>query len=187
VPTKPKANLGRSAGPANRAALIDAARQVFAEDGFMAPLSSVARLAGVGQGSLYRHFPDRLTLAVAVFDDNINDLESLSADPDAALANLFDRVAEQAMASTALIDMMAREIGDPRAESLADRVTEVAARLLARDQERGRIGSAVEPADVMLAISMLAFLLARTPAGERVETAARARAMLWASFAVPPD
>ena len=49
---KPKANLGPSAGPANRAALIAAAREVFAEGGLMAPLNQVARRAGVGQGSL---------------------------------------------------------------------------------------------------------------------------------------
>ena len=151
----------------------------------MAPLSSVARLAGVGQGSLYRHFPDRMALAVAVFDDNVTDLESVSADPEAALADLFDRVSEQAMASTALIDMISLEIGDVRAQRLATRVSEVAEVLLARDQERGTIGRRVETADVMLAISMLAFLLARTPAAERAQTASRARAILWASFAAP--
>lgn len=151
----------------------------------MAPLSSVARLAGVGQGSLYRHFPDRMSLAVAVFDDNVTELESLAGDPEATLAHLFDGVSKQAMTSTALIDMLSVETDDPRAQRLADRVAQVAAALLARDQERGRIGPAVETADVMLAISMLAFLLARTPARDRAETAVRARTMLWASFVAP--
>ncbi|MEV6041596.1 helix-turn-helix domain-containing protein [Nonomuraea sp. NPDC052116] len=37
--------------------------------GYDAPLSLVARTAGVGQGGLYRHFPDRLGLVLAVFND----------------------------------------------------------------------------------------------------------------------
>ena len=71
-PTTRKPNLGPSAGPGNRRALIVAAREIFAEDGLAAPFSAVAKRAGVGQGSLYRHFPDRLALAVAVFDENID-------------------------------------------------------------------------------------------------------------------
>src|SRR3954454_19276496 len=103
---KAKVNLGPSAGPANRAALILAAREVFAESGLSAPLSQVARRAGVGQGSLYRHFPDRIALAVAVFDENITALEALVENPEATLADLFDDVAEQAIAATALIELL---------------------------------------------------------------------------------
>lgn len=162
-----------------------AAREVFAEAGFKAPLSSVARRAGVGQGSLYRHFPDRIALAVAVFDDNIGDLEELAGRADGTLADLFDRVAEQAMASSALIDLVTTEHADPRVEHLRTRVTALAARLLLRDQDGGRIGRHVEAPDVMLSISMLAFLLARTPPAEHAETAVRARRILQASFTPP--
>ena len=155
---------------------------VFAESGFQAPLNSVARRAGVGQGSLYRHFPDRIALAVAVFEGNVGNLEELGADADSTLVDLFDLVAEQAIASTALIDMIVSERMDPRAEQLAVRVSAVAAALLALDQERGRIGAHVETDDVMLSISMLAFLLARTPAEDRPEAAGRARAIFRAAF-----
>lgn len=151
----------------------------------MAPLSSVARRAGVGQGSLYRHFPDRIALAVAVFDDNITALEELGARTDSTLVDLFDSVAEQVIASTALIDMILSE-RDERAEHLATRMTAVAAALLARDQQQGRIAEHVEAADVMLAISMLAMVLARTPSGERAEAATRARAIFRAAF-VPAE
>jgi AcrR family transcriptional regulator len=66
-----RVNRGPSAAAENRAALIAAARAVFATAGYDAPLSAVARRAGVGQGSLYRHFPNRMSLAVAVFEDNM--------------------------------------------------------------------------------------------------------------------
>lgn len=151
----------------------------------MAPLSSVAKLAGVGQGSLYRHFPDRIALAVAVFDDNITALEELGARAESTLVDLFDSVAEQVIASTALIDMITSE-RDERTDHLAARMTAVAAALLARDQDQGRTGHHVEAADVMLAISMLAMLLARTPASERADAASRARAIFRAAF-VPAE
>src|SRR6188472_1508327 len=80
VPRTAKPNRGPSAGPGNRRALIAAAREVFATEGLQAPFSAVAKKAGVGQGSLYRHFPDRLSLAVAVFDENLDELE-LAVEP----------------------------------------------------------------------------------------------------------
>ena len=51
----------------NRARLISAATAAFAEKGADAPLEDIARRAGVGIGTLYRHFPNRLDLQAAVF------------------------------------------------------------------------------------------------------------------------
>ncbi|MFI9848106.1 helix-turn-helix domain-containing protein [Nonomuraea sp. NPDC051941] len=51
------AGKGRRVAARNRAALIAAAREVFANVGYDAPLSLVARAAGVGQSGLYRTFP----------------------------------------------------------------------------------------------------------------------------------
>ena len=69
----PRTNRGPAAAAGNRRALIAAAREVYAVGGLGAPFSAVAKRAGVGQGSLYRHFPDRTALAVAVFEDNVRD------------------------------------------------------------------------------------------------------------------
>ena len=179
----PKANRGPSAGPENRQALIDAAREVFAESGVSAPLSAVARRAGVGQGSLYRHFPDRLALAVAVFDDNIEDLEALVANPDATLEDLFDATTEQALGSTALIELFTLERHDPRALRFGTRVMAVATAILSRDQTAGRISDHVEPDDVMVSVSMLAILLSRTEPEDRPAVVRRARTIFRNSFA----
>jgi AcrR family transcriptional regulator len=51
----------------NRARLIAAATTAFAEKGADAPLEDIAKRAGVGIGTLYRHFPGRLDLQAAVF------------------------------------------------------------------------------------------------------------------------
>ena len=49
-PDARKPNRGPAAGPRNRAALIAAAREVYANDGLGVPFSAVAKRAGVGQG-----------------------------------------------------------------------------------------------------------------------------------------
>ncbi|MFH9296476.1 TetR/AcrR family transcriptional regulator [Streptomyces sp. NPDC017520] len=82
------ANDGPKAAARNRAALVIAAREVFAEQGLEAPLSAIARRAGVGQGVLYRHFPDRSAAVAAVLEENVRQVEEAAADEDAT----FDAV-----------------------------------------------------------------------------------------------
>ncbi|MGD8193197.1 TetR/AcrR family transcriptional regulator [Herbiconiux sp. P18] len=174
----PKANRGPSAGPGNRRALIAAAREVFADDGYSAPLSSVARRAGVGQGSLYRHFPDRVSLAIAVFDDNITELESLADLPATTLDDLLDAVVEQVLVSTAMIDMILGDRDDARVGHLGDRMLAVVTRVADREQAAGRLRPGVSAPDVFLAVSMIAGVLASAPAAQRRDVAARARRLL---------
>jgi len=50
----------------NRQRLLEAAREVFDEQGAAASLDAVAKKAGVGVGTLYRHFPNRFDLVEAV-------------------------------------------------------------------------------------------------------------------------
>ncbi|PKV99030.1 TetR/AcrR family transcriptional regulator [Nocardia fluminea] len=54
--------------------IVDCARDAFAEHGTDAPLDDIARRAGVGPGTLYRHFPNRTTLMEAVYRSNIETL-----------------------------------------------------------------------------------------------------------------
>ncbi|SCD56979.1 transcriptional regulator, TetR family [Streptomyces sp. SolWspMP-5a-2] len=58
----------------NYARLVTEARTVFAAHGADASLEDIARRAGVGIGTLYRHFPNRQTLLSAVFEDAVGDL-----------------------------------------------------------------------------------------------------------------
>ncbi|MCU1445777.1 TetR/AcrR family transcriptional regulator [Cryobacterium sp.] len=169
-------------GPENRRALLAAAREVFTTEGFSAPLSAVARRAGVGQGSLYRHFPDRTALAIEIFDENITVLEVFVALPGSTLDDLLDRVIEQALASIALIDLVTADRHDPRAVHLAERLDGIVARLLTREQAAGRIAEHVSTADVILAVSMLAGILARSDAPDRPDVARRAWRLFHAAF-----
>lgn len=179
--TATRANRGPAAGPSNRRALIAAAREVYAEAGLGAPFSQVAKRAGVGQGSLYRHFPDRTALAVAVFEDNIVELERFAAEPDRTIEDLLDLVADQAIVSTAFIELLTVDPQDQRVVHLGLRYQDVVAQLLERRHALGEAAS-VEVADVLLATEMLAFTIARTPRERRADAAARARGILRSAF-----
>ncbi|MEU3015165.1 TetR/AcrR family transcriptional regulator [Nocardia asteroides] len=68
--------------------IIECAREAFAEHGTDAPLDDIARRAGVGPGTLYRHFPNRTALMEAVYRANIASLAARAAEHRAALAPL---------------------------------------------------------------------------------------------------
>ena len=73
-------NRGPAAAAENRHAVLAAARELFAERGYEVPMQAIAKRAGVGQGVLYRHFPKRLDLALAVFEENFVRLETAGAE-----------------------------------------------------------------------------------------------------------
>ena len=70
----------------NRELLLVAAREVFAERGLDASLDDVARQAGVGVGTAYRHFANKYELASAIFDEEVEGIAALAvaalAEPD---------------------------------------------------------------------------------------------------------
>ena len=66
----------RKAAARNRVAIIEAAHELFAQNPLV-PLSEVAKHAGVGAGTLYRHFPTREDLILAAYQ---HDIERLTAD-----------------------------------------------------------------------------------------------------------
>lgn len=171
-----KANRGPSAGPENRAALIAAARTVFDEQGTGAPLSAVARLAGVGQGSLYRHFPTRTELALAVFDENMEQIESLAARPEATLRDLADLVTHQTEGTAAFILMIAAAGGDERVATFERRLRELFASKW--DARQDFLGPDATVDDVMLAIGMIAGLVTQVPKADRHASAEAAWTLL---------
>ncbi len=62
----------------NRERLLEAATQIFSQGGPQASLEAVARLAGVGIGTLYRHFPTREALFEAVYRHEVDHLADLA-------------------------------------------------------------------------------------------------------------
>src|ERR1700744_5742956 len=64
----------------NRAAILDAARALFADSADVA-MCQVARRAGVGQATLYRNFPSRGALAAEILDESVDRIAALAAEP----------------------------------------------------------------------------------------------------------
>jgi AcrR family transcriptional regulator len=77
-PRKPRADAAN-----NRERLLAAAHVVFAQHGLAATLDDVARHAGVGVGTAYRHFPNKQALASEVMEEAV---QQLATDAEAALA-----------------------------------------------------------------------------------------------------
>ncbi|WP_244182280.1 TetR/AcrR family transcriptional regulator [Gluconacetobacter entanii] len=69
----------RADAQANRDRILDIARDAFAADPGVS-LNAIAKAAGVGAGTLYRHFPSREALLVGVYRKEIDELVSLAPD-----------------------------------------------------------------------------------------------------------
>ncbi|QKG22715.1 TetR/AcrR family transcriptional regulator [Actinomadura verrucosospora] len=72
--------MPRADAQRNRDLILTAAKKVFTERGPSAPLDDIARRAGVGNATLYRHFPTRRDLLVAVYSDEVTDLTTQGRD-----------------------------------------------------------------------------------------------------------
>lgn len=76
----------RSDAQDNRERILDAARGLFSADGLDVPMGEIARRAGVGPATLYRHFPTKQVLATEAFADQLRACRTIvddgCADPD---------------------------------------------------------------------------------------------------------
>jgi AcrR family transcriptional regulator len=152
----------------NRSRLVTAARAVFAEQGLDASLDEIARRAGVGNATLYRHFPTREKLYTAVF-----------ADLGAAVRELAERALRIADAWTALIDyaeglcaLTATDrgvcdlvmSGFPEPPSMSDGIQDTLRELVVRVQAQGTVRADITFVDVQTAIcSVLLMIPASMP------------------------
>jgi AcrR family transcriptional regulator len=83
-PVSQEGGMVRSDARANRARILAVARQAFAEDGDTS-MNQIAQLAGVGPGTLYRNYPSREALVLAIYQDEVDRLVGSVPDLLAAL------------------------------------------------------------------------------------------------------
>jgi AcrR family transcriptional regulator len=152
--------------------LIAAAREAFAAHGANAPLDDIARTAGVGAGTLYRHFPTRLALLEAVYRDSVDRLcadgERLAATEPPAEALLewlrgFVTVVSQKRGLAAALTEEGRT-----SELFAHCHTMINAtgdQLLGRAKEAGAIRDDVALGDVLRMAKAFALLAETAPEG----------------------
>lgn len=165
----------------NREALLRAAADVLREHGAEAPLQLVADRAGVGRGTLYRHFPDRAALAVGVYERRVSDIESVArASTDPALAlRVLDRVLDGVADAPGLVRMLRdSESGSVALDGMSERLLEVLGEPVARAHRAGLLRPGVDAVDLMAAWAMVeGVLLAATP-DRREEMYDRARRLV---------
>jgi AcrR family transcriptional regulator len=168
----------------NRDRLLRTAKTAFAEEGLSVSLDDIARRAGVGPGTLYRHFPTKESLFEAVVHERLRQLLdeavelSADADPGAAFFRFVDRMVAEAAAKQDLVDALAGAGVDVRTAVAATAAELRAAigHLLARAQASGVVRPDVTPADLMALLSGLLLAL-RAPSNGQAD-AERALAVL---------
>jgi AcrR family transcriptional regulator len=161
----PDARPLRADARRNRERVLDAARAAFAAQGLSVPLDEIARHAGVGPGTLYRHFPTKEALIEAVVHDRLQGLAAEGAalldapDPGAAFFAFLDRLAAEAGPKRDLFDALASagvEIG-PAVTSAAGELRDQIARLLARAQRAGAVRTDIGGPELTALLSGMLF------------------------------
>jgi AcrR family transcriptional regulator len=151
----------RADARANRGRIIAAAHALFAATQDV-PLYEVARHAGVGQGTLYRHFPDREALLAAMVDEDLDAIEVLlrdSSEFDSAfpslMAALVRLVAEH---QTFSLTALGRDTERGRAAFREPRLraTSLLRRVIDLGRSQAAIGPAVTVDDIFLTLEMAA-------------------------------
>ena len=155
-PTEPAPPPLRADARRNREKLVAVARAAFAAADDTVALEAVAREAGVGIGTLYRHFPTREALVEAVYaaelDDVATSAPALLAEfpPEAALRAWMDRYAAFVAAKRGMIDTLRAGVASGRiaTPSTRERITAAIATILTAGARAGSLRTDVEPDDV---------------------------------------
>ena len=166
----------------NRQRILQAATEVFTERGLEATLDDVAHHAGVGVATVYRRFPDKASLADALFEQRIDLLvgvaETAYSEPDAwqALVSFMERAAEMMAGDRGMRQMlMFAAYGHDRISYARDRMRPAVGRLVERAQAAGQVREDLAATD----IPVIEFMLSVT-----AEYVRDVRPSLWRRFLV---
>jgi AcrR family transcriptional regulator len=163
-------NAGRTARPKradarrNEENLLNAAAAVFVASGVEAPIRDIAAKAGVGTATIYRHFPTRADLIIAVYRHQVEALaeagpalRASSATPYAALGRWIDLFVDFVVTKQGLAAVLQSDdpCFDPLHSYFLDRLVPVCAELLDAAAESGEIRSGLDAYELMRGIGGL--------------------------------
>ena len=171
--TQPGQRTMRADAQRNYQRLLTAASAMFAEQSADdASLEEIARRAGVGIGTLYRHFPNRQALLEAVYADQVNVLrgraEELAAEPDPgeALAQWLRALIRFSRTKRSLTSALLATL-DKDSELLSScsrQLRESADTLLGRAQQAGAVRADADPKDLLRLVHAISMAVEREPA-----------------------
>jgi AcrR family transcriptional regulator len=163
----------------NRASIVEAAREVFAEQGLDAPLDEIARRAGTGNATLYRRFPTRGDLVAAVFAERMAEhLAAVEAglrhrDPWHGFATYMRAAAAMQARDRGIADLVTMDVSSaPEIERLRSRAFEGLVRLVDRAHAAGVLRADFTTEDVVIVLMANAGVVER---GEGIAAGASAR------------
>ena len=177
-------NRGPAAAAENRRAVLAAARELFAERGYEVPMQAIAKRAGVGQGVLYRHFPKRLDLALAVFEENFVRLETAGAEVGpGSFSALWGVMVDSVVESAAFVEMAVearREMPDFGGN---ERVVAVFGPHVEAARQAGEVRADLVVDDVLTAVRMVYGLVVTSGGGGMLRQRIAAVSRRW--FGLP--
>lgn len=163
--------LQRADATKNRERLITEARVLFSAGDGATSLEAIAKAAGVGIGTLYRHFPTREALIEAVYHSELDALEAeahdlLKAHPSfEAMRRWMDRYAQFVATKRAMHDAL-RVALTPRTGAVSEiraRINATIAKFLAAGSQDGTIRDDVQPDDVTLSLAGMVLTATTSP------------------------
>lgn len=150
----------RSDAQQNRARILEVARDVLTQDAD-ASLNSIAKRAGVGAGTLYRHFPNRESLVLSVYRSEVQRLVEWGPKlldreaPLDALRQWFERLADYVTIKRGLGDALTTAQYDSVNRESYGPVIDAISLMLRAGEADGTIRPGLDPADVLLAMGCL--------------------------------
>ena len=145
----------------NRALLIASGREVFARRGLEASLDEVARQAGVGIGTAYRHFANKFELAEALMREAIDEVVAAAeegaaaTDPWQGLIGFLEAVLEVQTKDRGLREVLTGVGGPHKSDDVYERMNPPIQTIMGRARAAGVIRADVEPSDLGCIIAML--------------------------------
>jgi AcrR family transcriptional regulator len=175
----------------NRQAIVETAREVFAEQGLDAPLDEIAKRAGTGNATLYRRFPTRADLVAAVFADrmaaHVEAVETALADADPwnGFASYIRAVAAMQAEDRGIADLVTMDLSSaPEIEQLRARAYDGVVALIRRARESGALRVDFTDQDVVLLLMANAGLVERAH-GMTDQASARLTSLLLDGLRAP--
>lgn len=148
----------------NEKSLLDAAAAVFVTDGVEAPVRRIAAEAGVGTATIYRHFPTRADLIIAVYRHQVDsladagpELRRTTTDAYTALVEWIDRFVDFLVTKHGLAEVMQSDDAcfDPLHDYFLDRLVPACAELIAAAAQAGEIRADIEALELMRGVGNL--------------------------------
>lgn len=150
----------RSDARRNREKILAAASELFALEGPDLCVDAIARRAGVGHATVFRRFPTKDDLVIAMFEDRLTEFAEIAEaaadgeDPWKALVEVMAAIADRQARDRGLMEAVGSQVfGSPRLREHRTRLVDAVDRLVARARGAGVLRDDLTALDVLLLVS----------------------------------